>query len=333
MAVLAIGNRLLWMGRSSSSIAMNATVGSPVLFNAAVVSEGVSIPHRSSTGGVGPQYVGYNHSSALARAWFHWDQAAEAGSTTGSFATQFEIIGVGGLVLADFYVSSGTDIRWRIWNGSTMVQKAGTLPAMAAALTTYDIDFVAGVNGSVTAYRGGTAWFSATWNDGVATQVIGIRMYNYANNSTRTVMSQFAMSDGDDLRGFLVRPVVITGTGNYNQGTGVPADTGDANPTTAKSISVANEQWSGTKPAITLPAGATVDLLAVNLLARAAAPVPNARILVRRGGSDSYDANLSPALAAGYTPRSRVLTVDPTTGLAWDLANINAAEFGLQALA
>lgn len=334
MAILAFGNRLLWYGRSSSAISMSSVIGSPALFNSAVVSEGASIPQRASTGGVGNQFVGYTHTAGVTRAWFHWDQACESGGGPGAFSTLVELVGTSGQVLADIYYNTGSDWRFRSLNGSSVLtQRGATLAAMASGLTTYDIDFTSGVNGAVNMYRGGVLWHSATWTDGIAGQVAGIRVYNFASTTNRTVMSQFAMSDGDDLRGFLVQPSIITGTGTYNDGTGVPADTGDLSVTSAKSLSAAAQKWSGTKPTISPPAGAVVERVAVNMLARASAPVPNARLLVRHSSTDGFTANLSPALAGGYTPRSFPLAVDPVTGNPWTLANYNAAQFGVEALA
>jgi hypothetical protein len=331
MALLAFGNRLLWMGRGSSSTTMSSTLGSPALFDNAVVSEGVSTPGRST---VGAQYVGYDHTSGVTRAQFRFDMASEGGGAAVT-SPLFEIVGTSGTPIAEVRIGTTASIvQFRSLNtSSVMTQRGADLSAVATGLTSYVIDFTSGANGEVNIYRGGSLWHSATWTGGNSATIGGIRLYNFASGTQRTVYSQFAMSDGDDLRGFLVQSVVITGTGFHNDGTGLPADTGDADITTAKGLSTADDRWSGTKPTVTLPSGAALEQVAVNLLARATSPVPNARILVRRAGNDSYDSNLSPALSSGYTARSRILTLDPTTGLPWDLSNFNASEFGLQARA
>lgn len=334
MAILAFGNRLLWYGRSSSAISMSSVVGSPALFNTAVVSEGASIPQQAGAGGIGLQSVGYVHTSGVGRAWFHWDQATDGGGGPGAFTSVVQIVSTTGQVLADIYFQSSGTWWFRAVNGAgTLTNRGAAIAPMVSGLTTYDVDFTAGVNGSVNMYRGGVLWHSASWTDGLAAQIAGIRIFNFANVTNRTVVSQFAMSDGDDLRGFLVQPTVITGTGVYNDGTGVPADTGDLNVLSAKSLSAAAQKWTGTKPAITPPAGASVEQVAVNMLARASAPVPNGRLIVRHSSTDAFSAGFTPALAGGYTPRSFVLPTDPVTGFPWVLANLNAAQIGVEALA
>lgn len=335
MPILACGTRLLLMARSSSAIGFDPTLGSPPRYdNSPALNLGGSVALQPR-GSIGYQTVSYVHPVGLARAWFHWE-AAVVGGVTGVFFDAVQLVSAAGNLIAAVYVNNGfSEFTTLNAAGSGFISR-GSLSGISQGLTDYDLEFISGPNGGVNAYRGGSPWFSFSWTNGNATPIAGIRFANLSNNNNNTDLtcySQFAMSDGDDLRGLKIGSYPLTGTGAYNDGAGTPAQTGDLDFSTGKTLSAANQMFTGTKASLSLPSGATLSGICVNATIRATAPAPNARVLVRQGGNDGFDANLSPAPTSGYAARSRFLAVNPVTGLPWTEADFNAAEFGWQARA
>jgi hypothetical protein len=199
-------------------------------------------------------------------------------------------------------------------------------------LTQFCAELQTGADGYFRLWQGATMVIERTWATGTTNPIAFVGLYNQSTN-TSMHYSQFIIDDSESPLGIPVFTQVLTGTGFVNDGAGTPANTGDLNFTTSKTLTAAGDKFLGTKPAFTFPDGTVIDSVMMNILGRAASGLPNARPLVRHDGITGNGSNLSPALSPAFIPRHPILDVNPVTGLPWTNQSYIDAEFGLEALA
>lgn len=328
MALLAAGTRFLLYNRSSPTITYNTTVGSPAVFDSSVVSGSVVFPSADWSGTNSVPYVAAVLANSISNIWVHAD--ISQGGGYGVFAQRvLEVVDSSGIVLFRIQSpASGGNVDISYANNANTLVNVATGLSSTLTLTTYDIFYRTGANGGVTAYRGGAVWFDYSWANGTTAQARQVRVYGPGSS---TNVSQFAISDGDDLRGFKFPSQVLTGNGTYNDGSGVPADTGDLNFTTGKGLPAATNKFTGTKPSYTFPSNAVIDGVMINTYLRTSGTPANARIITRLSGTDGNATQMSPAPVNGYVTNSQYLTLNPVTGLPWVAADYNSSEIGIEA--
>ena len=181
-------------------------------------------------------------------------------------------------------------------------------------------------------WSGTTLLKERTWTDGDMQDISFIRVKNIRAALGTCYLSQLAV-DTEDLRGYSFPNSYFTDDGFYTDGTGDAVDAADLDLTTAKSLPAVDDIFTGTRGSVTFPAGAIIEGVTVNAIARMGSPVTQVRPLFRRGSTDFTDGNFSPVFSAGYEIRSKHYAVNPATSAAFTPATFNDTEFGFEAIA
>ena len=182
-------------------------------------------------------------------------------------------------------------------------------------------------------WSGTTLLKERTWTDGDMQDISFIRVKNpMFLFPAPCYVSQLAV-DTEDLRGYSFPNSYFTDDGFYTDGTGDAVDAADLDLTTAKSLPAVDDIFTGTRGSVTFPAGAIIEGVTVNAIARMGSPVTQVRPLFRRGSTDFTDGNFSPVFSAGYEIRSKHYAVNPATTVKFTPATFNDTEFGFEAIA
>lgn len=340
MARLIAGNRVGLYYRSTAAITWNTIVGSPARFDSTIAPGSVVIPPQNVAAADGPPIL-FSLPSSRSRVFIRWDAMIEGGTTNapsgGGTANLVAFFDVSGNPLLRLNNPLNQYFPVSIFhrnNLGNLVQLGATWPAYSPnALISFCAELQTGLDGYFRLWQGATMVLERTWTTtGSTNQIAFIGLYN-PSNSWNMHCSQFIIDDLDNPLGVPVPTQVLTGTGFVNEGAGTPANTGDLNFNTSKTLTAAGQRFLGTKPAFTFPEGTVVDTVMMNILGRAAPGLPNARPLVRHGGNTGNGPTMSPALTPAFIPRHPIIALNPVTGLPWTNQNYIDAEFGLEALA
>lgn len=227
--------------------------------------------------------------------------------------------------------SVDSTFRCQYWDGGTFINVGSTFALSSIGLNTYDFEFTPGALGSfVLRLNGGIVPIVSV--SGFAAAVDNFAVVDVANYTTDPANISQGCLANFDLRGAKVVSNRPAANGFYTDGTGTFSDvnTVATNDTTGIGLTAVAQKKTFTKAAFSTT-GMVIKSAFVNILgAVSGGVVTNVRPITRRAGSDYTAANF-PTPAAGLEQRQATLTVDPSTGIAWTVANYNAAEIGVEA--
>lgn len=333
MAKYFAGTRLALYGKTSQSVIYQTTVGSPVRFDASIVSGCIQIP-AALNGNIQEGFTlplgidGITASTLVIK--FDW----LSGNNTTQYEPQYTFVefldaSLNSIVRLSQFGFTGAFI-FEYYNGSTYIQTGPTLNTPSSAgKTELQIRIVTGSSGSIQFWKNGAIDLDVS---SIPFSRTGpIKFVRIKNPWTLpSYISQIAISDFD-MRGYKISSDALNATGTFNDGAGAPADTGDLNFNTSKSLPANLNKYSGTHATRVIPGNLTIESVTMASIMRAGSPVTNARsIMVVSGTSYSASGNISPPPANGYEWRGQDWTAHPTLG-AWTAENYNAAEKGHEA--
>lgn len=334
MAKYFAGTRLALYGATSGAVVYQTTVGTPVRFDANIVSGCVQFPAAVYSpsileGVVIP--IGMDATTAsTAVLKFEWLSSSTVTPGSGSYIFPW----------VEFIDSSGAIIAWigsinyniynmsfYYWNGTSFVTTGANMnmPSVTA-ISEFQFRIVSGSSGTIQMWRNGAIELNISGISFNRTNPIrAIRVRNIFTGISYA--SQFAVSDFD-MRGYKFPTDNISATGTFNDGTGIPANTNDSDITTSKSLPVNLNKYSGTHATRYIPGTLAIESVTVGSVMRAGGSVSTARsIMVVGGTSYSAASDISPTLTTGYEWRGQDWAAHPTLGT-WTAANYNAAEKG-----
>lgn len=339
MAYYFAGNMQAMWDRSSSLVVGTTLAGT---FDPAVVGSSVLIPANGGTVSTTawaamPVVTGGPSLTSKVYGHFEWHGTSSA-TGSGSAGYQFlRIKNASGQVVFQLLTTTGSDfasVQCQYWNGSAFVAVGPTFSLNLAATSTYDFEFLPGSSGTfVLRLNGGTLpLVSVSGMNAAVDNFAGAQIMNPTNASA--YVSQGCLADFD-LRGAKVVAQRPTGNGFHVDGTGSFSDVDDivTVDTTGIGLPAVGNQKSFLHDNL-ITSGMVIDAVFINsTTAVSGGVVNNLRGIVRRAGTTVATASVSPSPELGIEQRSVVATVDPTTGLAWTVANFNASEIGVEARA
>lgn len=258
--------------------------------------------------------------------WLHYEQF-------GVVAGSFQIILYNSANVPVLRISApALTIRVEYWDGAAW-QIGGTTAAFPGDGNkhSYDWHIVCGAAGSVTMYgdQGGPYITVAGLNAAVTNvQYFHVKCINNNGNLT---YSQFLVSDVSTVSAKVATPAPnangtnVAWTGDYLSVTKV-----GYNDATMITSAVLGDKESYAATDVSLPVGYGISSVWFAARGRlgAASPV-NFKALMRIGAVDySAGYNFPGLTSAAFAPALTGFTLDPSTGTAWTLANVNAAELG-----
>lgn len=292
-----------------------------------------------------PQNEGWVHAKVVPRHSF---------SIAGSLADYLMgIVDGNGNIIAGFYqnaTSNGATINWRaVYFGDPNIGVGGNDPTTGLLLGTpngeaYDVDFhfkIADIDGFIRWYVNGSLVREVLGDtqNGTSTVISKVRFRALGNSSGTDFnhwlqFSQVIASDEPTIGARLHTKELSAGS--INEWTGTLADvTGPAHtPTTYLQETTPGDEilFAATNMA-SVNSGNEIKALVLSqsALAVPGSPVANLRGRVRVGGT-TYDGPVK-ALTPGFAKTQHFFPVNPATGLKWTLAQVNAAEIGMEAQA
>lgn len=320
------GTRVLLAGRSRSDIIYQTTVGSPVRFDAAYVSGCVQFP--SGVGYCQVPIVGPKTSIVSTPLFSSINY--QAASSPGATVTLMAWLNASGQEVARIRGGSYATMQFEVYNGATFTAIGPTFSIPASTLFKLDTKVIPGVGGELTAWVGGSLVSSTTGGLNAAFDEVSFVRFQSSSVVFVSYMSEYALAD-EDLRSYRFGSDAITGAGFYNDGTGVATDTADADLNTFKGLPANGNKYTGTTPARSLPGNTVIDSVMLSSVMRTAAPIGNAKALLRISSADYTSANVAPVPNAGYELRMPYFDANPDTGLPWAIADYNSAEKGNEA--
>jgi hypothetical protein len=296
--------------------------------------EGVSITGDTS-------YARILFPSALAEGWFQFYvniNATVAGSTTGQM---FRLkSGETGQTLfqLDFDAAAGNSLEY--WNGSAFVEVSETTTFNIAR---FKIDVQFKMDNSA-------GYFRVYVNDTLIHELTGDTIFTAAttldtlelacpNNvglgNGQYDFSGFILAD-EDTRSMIFHQGQATADGANTAWTGVYTDVTklDRNDSTFIESGTAAQLETYVMDDVHTDLAAYVPRAVVlsTRTRRGATGPQNMQGVVRQGGSDFTTSNIS-GINTAYGTRQAVMNTNPATGAAWTIAEVNAAEFGVKAIA
>jgi hypothetical protein len=330
------GTRVLLSGRSRSDIVYQTTVGSPVRYDAAIVSGCVQLPGYSTVNSTYCQMpiVGPRTSITATPAFFslRGQYTGGHGGLGNGLQSWIELVKSNGQVVAKLAnnAASGSTFGFYVYNGSGFIAVGPSYIVPLNVLNKYDIKAIPGVGGELSLWVNGVSVISNIGGLNANFDSISfIRMHNFGQ-SANAYISEYGAAD-EDLRSYNFGDDVLTANGFYNDGTGDAADTGDTDLSTYKGLPANLDKFTGTGATRTLPGNTVIDGIMLSTVSRTSSPIGNAKGLLRMSGSDFLTAAQSPAPTAGFEYGQVTYDVDPNTGLPWVLADYNSAEKGQEA--
>jgi hypothetical protein len=327
------GTRVLLAGRSRSDIVYQTTVGSPVRYDAAVVSGCVQLPNTSNDGTAYCQVPIVGPRTSITNTPLFSNHRYLNGGVTGNTAVTrlMEWVRPSGQVVARLMNANtfSSSYKFQIFNGSTFIDAGPAFSIGSGSLSRINTKLIPGVGGELTAWLNGAQMTSTIGGLNANFDEIGfVRFYN--PSSAVGYISEYGLAN-EDLRSYSFGSDAITGAGFYNDGTGAATDTGDDSLNTFKGLPANGNKYTGTTAARTLPGNTAIESVMLSSVMRTASPIGNAKALLRIGGADSTSASISPVPSAGFEHRMPYFDTNPATGLAWTIADYNAAEKGNEA--
>jgi hypothetical protein len=325
MTRLLAANRTALWGRNNTGIIWQTTVGSPVRFDASRTSgaiqlsttlDTVLLPLEAEAPNVFFRYEGFASNSVAGNSTPPYMQFRD-----GSNNTILRIVSPGTI---------SPNFRVQYWNGSGWTTVGSDFPRYGI-LTVVQMQFVAGSSGAFRVWYGNVLQFEATSIPFNRTGNLVSILHGFDwNGGVNTISLMFASNF--DMRGYTFAQDTPNALGAFTDGTGAIGNIGDGNVLTVRNLAAANDRFSGSHPARTLPAGTTIDTVSLSGIIRAGSPAPNGRMLLELGGVQ-YDTGSNVAgLSTAYSLRTQHFASHPTDG-AWTQANYNAINKGVQARA
>lgn len=268
--------------------------------------------------------------TSLTDAWAHFSYLT---ANFGSAISIFELINAAGTAVVRLFQTTFGTFRPEYWNGAAWVQTAGTFNAGTNVLIDIDIHVVCGLAGSINFYVNGSL---AVTIAGLNAAVNNIAFCRITSNQSVNGYSQILISDANTV-GAKVASLVPNANGantawanDFNNVVKV----GYNDATLISSAVLGDKETYGATNA-TLPGGANVSSVWFAARARLSTVSPvNFKPLLRIGGVDYVGAyNFGGLSSASFGPAVAGFAVDPSTVAAWTIANVNAAEVGVQSAA
>ena len=150
--------------------------------------------------------------------------------------------------------------------------------------------------------------------------------------TSQNLFSQFLVADTPTL-GARVHTLPLT-VGATNQWDGTPANVTGTASAGAISETTADEEISFTAAdfGVALQSGFALEAVVLSSYAQALSGSPVTKVQGRsRIGGTPYSSGGLITLASGYALAQQVMAINPATSASWTVAEVNAAEFGLQA--
>lgn len=230
--------------------------------------------------------------------------------------------------------ASVAQLRW--WTGSAWAS-IGSFTCYDSTLNTFDVYIRLGNPGEVRVYLGGVPVMSTLVLDttfgGAVTAYDRLRLQN-VGNLTNTVIrySEVIVADWNTIGSRLVTRIPnAAGTHNAWGGAGF----GSVDDLTEDAVMMASgtvdQRFSvnvADFPA--LGAGESIEAVKVGAVAVKDATGPQALNFFTRVSSTDYDVGGDQPAPASIGGLRQVFEVNPATGLAWTVAELNAAEFGVR---
>jgi hypothetical protein len=332
------GTRVLLSGRSRSDIVYQTTVGSPVRYDAAIVSGCVQFPAAGTNGFsyCRMPIVGPKTSITSTELWSSAQYFAGGNPSASGFGAVrlMAWIRPSGQVVA--YLGNSTigsfitNTYWLyVYNGAGFTQVGPALTIPNNTLCQLVVKVIPGIGGEVTAWVNGVLGFSNVGGLNANFDEIGFVDFCSPFN-TISYMSQYGLAN-EDLRSYSFGDDVLTANGFYDDGTGDAADTGDTDLSTYKGLPANLDKFTGTSPARTLPGNTVIDGIMLSTVSRTSSPIGNAKGLLRMSSTNYLTAVQSPVPNAGFEYGQVTYDTNPATDLPWVLADYNSAEKGQEA--
>ncbi len=247
-----------------------------------------------------------------------------------------EGVNASGVVVWQFARLVGTqNFQPQYWDGAAFVSTGITVALAFNTLYALDFEIICGASGAC-----------RLWVNGNGPPSIGVISDADCNNissfrfkqgqSTQGNMGWSQIIAADELTvGWKLYTRAPTSNGANTAWTGAFGDVDEAVTNDADFIesTAANDVETFLGPALTLGSeGVKAVIVSARIKTIASGP-QNAQAALRRGGTNYFSANLS-GLSTGYVGASGIFEVDPSTAVAWTVANAVAAatEFGLKSI-
>ena len=343
MAYYFAGNMQAMWDRSSSLVVGTTLAGT---FDSGVVAASVSLPALVSASDAQSPYVGMplvvGGPSVTTKVYGHFE-FYNVGNTYSGFNSSnsffLRVRNSSGQVVfkvasGDVSISGANAFQCFYWSGSAFVEVGPEFYINFTGLNTFDFEFLPGSSGTfeLRINGGGVPLVSVS---GMNAAVNNTAVVDIGNElTTASYVSQGCLADFD-LRGAKIVAQRPTGNGFHVDGTGSFSDVDDivTVDTTGIGLPAVGNQKSFLHDNL-ITSGMVIDAVFINsTTAVSGGVVNNLRGIVRRAGTTVATAVVSPSPELGIEQRSVVATVDPTTGLAWTVANFNASEIGVEARA
>lgn len=334
-------NNQAMFDRSTSSI-VGTTLGGT--FDAAVVDSSILIPARPASGPVFsaamPLIIGGPSLTTKVFGHFEFNANGTAVFTGGPIGQNFflQIRNSTGVPIFRIANNSGTvgttTLQCQYWDGTNFIQTGPVVTLNFNGQNQYDFEFLPGALGTFILRVNGSATpvFSISGMNAAVNNFAAVDIGNPA--SVTGYLSQGILADFD-LRGAKLNSLRPTGNGFHTDGTGTFSDVNTVvtDDTTGIGLPVVGNQKSFTKGALTT-SGMVIDTAFVNIKSGVSGGVVNnARAIIRRAAVTTPTAAYSPSPGLGLQQAMLPLALDPSTGLAWTVANYNASELGVEARA
>jgi hypothetical protein len=230
-------------------------------------------------------------------------------------------------------------INWEYWNGSAWVETGGDISNLTITTRVrIDIHIIMSDSaGALELYVDGALAHTATTTDTIwtaATTIDRIRFGNYEGSVNSMIWSAIFVSDEDSRAlTFVHRPPIADGAQTAWTGTYDDVDETGENDANFITTTTNNAIETFTFADIGF-AGSSVAAVVVSLRAQGSASSPTQiEGVARIGGVDYSQSLLEPADTAAFGPVRAIFSFNPATSNEWTVADVDAAEFGVKAIA
>jgi hypothetical protein len=230
------------------------------------------------------------------------------------------------------------DIR-SLW-GTTEIEKTTSGNVIGATVRLIEIYYIPHISAGtfVVKVDGSTVLNSTGVKTGAATSNIDGVLFGCGNPGFTGSYDDIVMDDADWIGNTKIQGIVPTGAGTTTQwdpSTGNNYACVDETPPSDTDYVSTNTTNEIDTYAMGDLAGAITSIKCIQIQARAAyegAPTPTKiQLGCRSGGADYFATDIAPG--STFAGIKKILETDPATGVAWTADGVNAAEFGIKAVA
>lgn len=278
-------------------------------------------------------------STSLTEGWLHFDMYWSIG-TNGVNGGAVFLVNDAGVQVIRIYADRTSGLRLDYWDGSAWVAGGDFLGGTEGSLNTFDLHFICGASGELNLYV--NEGFEPSLSiSGLNAAVTNAAYVDFADNNVIVAASLYAsqilVSDNFTL-GAKVGSLVPTAAGTNTAWAGTYTDVVKTgfNDTTYIESTTAGEKETYAATDHVLPAFSyLISGVWVNIRGKNGTADPTGiTAAVRTGGADFNTGYNYPNLTdVGFGPGISGFSLNPDTGLAWTISEVNAAEVGVESVA